>query len=123
MNVGIARHTRGADRTILSGLAGNWLRCLAGTRGLDALSSRIARVDGWSSDLPDALRRDFATELQNLLHYADQSAMAWSVESRMPFMDWRLVTFLARVPLCYRIHDGWTKWLARTRRAMNCPLK
>jgi len=39
--------------------------------------------------------------------------MAWSIESRMPFMDWRLVQFLARVPSAYRIHDGWTKWLAR----------
>jgi asparagine synthase (glutamine-hydrolysing) len=39
--------------------------------------------------------------------------MAWSVESRMPFMDVRLVEFLATVPPAFKIHGGWTKWLAR----------
>jgi asparagine synthase (glutamine-hydrolysing) len=28
-------------------------------------------------------------------------------------MDWRLVEFLATVPPAYKIHAGWTKWLAR----------
>jgi asparagine synthase (glutamine-hydrolysing) len=31
----------------------------------------------------------------------------------MPFMDYRLVEFLAGVPACYKIHNGWTKYLAR----------
>jgi asparagine synthase (glutamine-hydrolysing) len=31
----------------------------------------------------------------------------------MPFMDYRLVEFLASVPACYKIHNGWTKYLAR----------
>lgn len=31
----------------------------------------------------------------------------------MPFMDYRLVEFLATVPAAYKIHSGWTKWLAR----------
>ena len=39
--------------------------------------------------------------------------MAHSVESRMPFLDYRLVQFLAEVPSCYKIHKGWTKYLAR----------
>ena len=39
--------------------------------------------------------------------------MGHSVESRMPFMDYRVVEFLASVPPCYKIHKGWTKYLAR----------
>jgi hypothetical protein len=67
-----------------------------------------------SPPLEAALAGDFDTHLQTLLLYGDKTSMAWSVESRMPFMDWRLVEFLAGVPAVYKIHDGWTKWLARS---------
>jgi asparagine synthase (glutamine-hydrolysing) len=69
----------------------------------------------------EAMHEDFATHLQNLLLYADKTSMAWSVESRMPFMDVRLVEFLASVPSSYKIHDGWTKWLARHAMAERLP--
>jgi asparagine synthase (glutamine-hydrolysing) len=39
--------------------------------------------------------------------------MAFSVESRMPFLDVRLAEFLAGVPEAYKIHRGWTKYIAR----------
>ncbi len=39
--------------------------------------------------------------------------MAFSVESRMPFLDYRLAEFLASVPSSYKIHKGWTKMPAR----------
>ena len=39
--------------------------------------------------------------------------MAHSVESRMPFMDYRLTEFLFSVPISYKINSGWTKALAR----------
>lgn len=69
----------------------------------------------------EALRGDFDHALATLLHYADKSAMAWSVESRMPFMDVRLVEFLATVPAVYKLHGGWTKWLARAAMAPVLP--
>ena len=57
------------------------------------------------------------TELINLLHFGDSQSMAHSIESRVPFMDYRLVEFLAAVPSNYKIKDGWTKYIARL--AMN----
>ncbi|MBF4337742.1 asparagine synthase, partial [Vibrio anguillarum] len=51
--------------------------------------------------------------LINLIHYSDRVSMGHSIESRMPFMDYRLVEFLAQVPACYKMHNGWTKYLAR----------
>ena len=39
--------------------------------------------------------------------------MAFSIESRMPFMDYRIVEFLASIPACYKMRNGWTKYLAR----------
>ena len=51
--------------------------------------------------------------LVTLIHYSDHVSMGHSIESRMPFMDYRLVEFLASVPACYKMHNGWTKYLAR----------
>jgi len=59
------------------------------------------------------LNHDFSTSLVTLLHYADHTSMAHSIESRMPFMDYRLVEFLSELPVCYKIHNGWTKYIAR----------
>jgi asparagine synthase (glutamine-hydrolysing) len=39
--------------------------------------------------------------------------MANSIESRQPFMDYRLITFLNSIPSNYKLHKGWTKYLAR----------
>lgn len=63
--------------------------------------------------LNKSLKDSFTQGLVTLLHYADHTSMAHSVESRAPFMDYRLVEFLAQVPACYKMHNGWTKYLAR----------
>ena len=39
--------------------------------------------------------------------------MAHSVESRLPFMDYRLVEFNFNLPSAYKIHNGWTKYISR----------
>lgn len=59
------------------------------------------------------LQRDMDTTLKSLFHYSDRVSMGHSIESRVPFMDFRLVEFLATVPDAQKIHDGWTKLLAR----------
>ena len=53
------------------------------------------------------------TNVITLIHFADHTSMAYSIESRMPFMDYRLVEFLATVPACYKMRGGWTKYIAR----------
>ena len=64
-------------------------------------------------NLNEVLNKDFSTGLVNLFNNADRGSMAHSVEARMPFVDYRLVEFLASVPACYKIHNGWSKYLAR----------
>lgn len=51
--------------------------------------------------------------LRELLRYEDKNSMAFSVETRTPFVDYRLVDFVFSLPACYKIHDGWTKYLLR----------
>ena len=51
--------------------------------------------------------------LRELLRYEDKNSMAFSVETRTPFVDYRLVELAFSLPACYKIHDGWTKYLLR----------
>lgn len=88
-------------------------RSLLGEAGTAALVRGLRMGSQPLRTVDEALRGDFARALPILIHYADKTAMAWSVESRMPFMDYRLVEFLATVPPAYKLHQGWTKWLAR----------
>jgi asparagine synthase (glutamine-hydrolysing) len=60
-----------------------------------------------------AMRRDFETNLQTLLHYGDRGSMMHSVESRFPFLDYRMVEFWNNLPACYKIYNGYTKYIAR----------
>ena len=63
--------------------------------------------------LNDRLAIDTTGSLNNLVQYCERESMLYSIESRLPYLDYRLVEFLAKVPACYKIHDGWTKYLSR----------
>lgn len=51
--------------------------------------------------------------LPRYLHYSDAIGMAHAIESRMPFMDWRLVEWAFTLPTSLRLKDGRTKWPVR----------
>jgi asparagine synthase (glutamine-hydrolysing) len=51
--------------------------------------------------------------LPEVLHSEDALSMAFSVESRTPFLDHRLVEFCFSLPFEDKIADGWTKSLLR----------
>jgi asparagine synthase (glutamine-hydrolysing) len=51
--------------------------------------------------------------LPSLLRYEDRNSMAFSVESRTPFLDYRLVEFIFSLPANFRIRNGWRKWILR----------
>ena len=48
-----------------------------------------------------------------LLRYTDRNSMAFSVESRLPFLDYRLVNFCAKLPLNKKIRNGYSKAIMR----------
>ena len=49
--------------------------------------------------------------------------MAHSVESRLPFLDYRLVEFAVNCASSLKLHDGWSKWLLREALADTLPAK
>jgi asparagine synthase (glutamine-hydrolysing) len=48
-----------------------------------------------------------------LLRYEDRNSMAWSVESRVPFLDYRLIEWLVCLPVEIKLAGGRTKALMR----------
>jgi len=51
--------------------------------------------------------------LQDLLRYEDRNSMAFSIESRVPFLDHRLVEFSIALKNEWKIKQGWTKYILR----------
>jgi len=51
--------------------------------------------------------------LPSLLRYEDRNSMAWSVESRVPFLDHHLVEFLISLPDKYKFRGGQSKPILR----------
>ena len=51
--------------------------------------------------------------MQSLLHFEDRNSMAFSIESRVPFLDYKLVETIMGIPLRYKIRNGITKAVLR----------
>ena len=101
-----------SSKYVFVGLCLGLYRVLFGKKFLKFTIKNIFKRD-FETNLNKKLGIDTMGSLITLIHYADHTAMAFSIESRMPFMDYRLVEFLASVPACYKMRDGWTKYLAR----------
>ena len=48
-----------------------------------------------------------------LLHFEDRDSMAHSIESRVPFLDYKLVEFIFSLPFSYKLKNGVTKRVLR----------
>ena len=84
------------------------------------LASHRERASRWAETLGGLSlgKRLFADmsrrNLQGLLRYEDRNSMAFSIESRTPFADDRdLIALMLSVPSCYKVRNGWTKYLFR----------
>lgn len=53
------------------------------------------------------------SNLPMLLHWEDRDSMAHSIESRVPFLDYRLIEFVAGLPDHFKLSDGVTKRVMR----------
>ena len=69
--------------------------------------------NGRSTVLDRLLYTDLKTYLVELLMKQDQMSMAASIESRVPFLDHRLVEFAAALPPRLKLRGFRTKWILR----------
>lgn len=101
-----------AKKYVMVGFLFGLIRLILGEKILKKFAKLILKRE-FEPNLNKKLIDDVNSSLVTLIHYADRTSMAFSIESRMPFMDYRLVEFLAQVPASYKMRNGWTKYLAR----------
>jgi asparagine synthase (glutamine-hydrolysing) len=78
---------------------------------LQVLCPNFNRYNG---TLDQVLYRELMiTNLPALLHYEDRNSMAFSIESRVPYLDVRLVEYLTSLPQDQKIKNGVTKYALR----------
>ncbi len=81
-------------------------------RGL--LRGQVPEVLRYAGSLDEVLAREVTTSnLPLLLHWEDRNSMAFSIEARVPFLDYRLVEYLASLPLDQKVRGGVTKYVLR----------
>ena len=75
----------------------------------------------WGSLNRRLYRMFHSTVLPTILRNFDRLSMAHGIEVRMPFMDWRLVTYTMALPEQSKLSDGYTKIIARRAMANQMP--
>lgn len=63
--------------------------------------------------LNDVCVHYITNDLQTLLRYEDRNSMRFSRESRLPFLDYRLVEFILSLSISQRFRGNQTKWILR----------
>lgn len=78
----------------------------------NALQGQLSFFEEYESDdLSTLLLEHVFTNLTNLLHYEDRNSMRFSVEARLPYLDYRLVEYAFSLPHAYKIRQDTTKWV------------
>lgn len=67
------------------------------------------------------IREITCQQLPHLLRYEDRNSMRHSIESRLPFLDYRVVELGVSLRADVKIRDGWTKWVLRKAFAETLP--
>lgn len=82
--------------------------------GINRVNSKEELPWMLSSNLNTKLCRDLVKDsIPSLLHNEDGNSMTFSVESRVPFLDYRIVEFSLALDGEYKIKNGWTKRIMR----------
>ena len=81
---------------------------------LESFSGKNLLEERTKYNLNEKLYEDLSKYiLPSLLRYEDRNAMKFSIESRTPFLDYRIIKLLFETEAVYKIHNGWSKWILR----------
>lgn len=82
--------------------------------GLTKFSNKLNEKWNKADKLIELLKLDLIEyTLPTYLRSGDRSTMAFSVEARHPFLDYRLVDYCFSLPDEAKINEGWQKWILR----------
>lgn len=112
---GVARVSDSAKAAVLSARGLNYLRRhrLSAPAALGMPFDGDALPSHWGPLNCRLYRMFHATVLPTILRNFDRLSMAHGIEVRMPFMDWRLVTYVMSLPDAAKSSDGMSKLIAR----------
>lgn len=92
---------------------------------LREIPASLPSLDWLADGIPEVRSRQlediFRMVLPQLLRFEDRNSMAWSIESRLPFLDFSVVEFCVSLPIHAKLHGGWSKHLLRTVAAQHLP--
>jgi asparagine synthase (glutamine-hydrolysing) len=117
---------RGVDmfRTLMIKRQGHYF-LRGGLRNVPAPLSLVGDQDDLPREWGSLNRRLYgmfhSTILPTILRNFDRLSMAHGIEVRMPFMDWRLVTYTMALPDASKSSDGYSKMIARRAMANHMP--
>lgn len=67
-----------------------------------------------NSNLNERLYEDLTKySIPNVLRYEDKNAMAFSIETRVPFLDHKFVEYVLSLPIDQKIKNGWNRYIYR----------
>ncbi len=79
-----------------------------------ALPTYRPRSRRYRDDLNEILYWELTRDnIPMLLQYGDRTSMAFSIESRVPFLDYRLIEYAGSLPYHFKIRANTTKYLMR----------
>jgi len=96
----------------------DWIAAEFRSRPETAGGYAIRSADALNTALQECLQR---RTLPGFLHYEDRNAMAFGVETRIPFLDHRLVEKVLPVPGAVKLSEGRTKAILRDAVAEKVP--
>lgn len=82
-------------------------------RKYDHIKDYPSEPHGFEDALNSYFFKSHIGGLVNLLHYGDAISMKHSLESRLPFMDYRLVEFVFTLPSEFKVQNGVGKFIHR----------
>lgn len=84
-------------------------------RDKDFLINSPELVKNWGhSNLIESQKNDLDKySIPILARYEDHNSMAHSIETRLPFLDHRLVEFLLGIDIKFKVKNGWNKYILR----------
>ncbi|MDD3051124.1 MAG: asparagine synthase (glutamine-hydrolyzing) [Candidatus Cloacimonetes bacterium] len=89
------------------------LKMLKMTQNKPSLIRNLLKLPTNISSVNEICLHDIVGNLKLLYYYGDKESIAFSVESRLPYIDYRLIDFVLSIPSIYKFHEGWPKYLSR----------